>query len=139
MRCNLPTILALSSMLTVPTTAMAQDLDVKGLVTADLEAMQTKFVDLAGAMQSDQYGWRPMEGVRSVSEVYMLIAAENYYIPSIWDAEAAEGAVTFQTMNAVTETVRRAGAPQSCLRVLSDVDQGFVRRRFVQESRLLRS
>ena len=103
MRCKLPTIFALSSVLLVPTTAMAQGLDVQGLVRADLEAMQTKFVDLAGAMKSDQYGWRPMEGVRSVSEVYMLIAAENYYIPSIWDAEAAEGAVTFQTMNAVTE------------------------------------
>ena len=103
MRCKLPTILALSSILLVPTTAMGQGLNVKDQVMADLETMQSKFTDLAGAMQSDQYAWRPMEGVRSVSEVYMLIATENYYIPGIWDAEALEGAVTFQTMNSVTE------------------------------------
>ena len=103
MRCKLPTILTLSSILLVPTTAMGQGLNVKDQVMADLETMQSKFTDLAGAMQSDQYAWRPMEGVRSVSEVYMLIAAENYYIPGIWDAEAAEGAVTFETMTSVTE------------------------------------
>ena len=103
MRCKLPTILALSSILLVPTTAIGQGLNVKDQVMADLETMQSKFTDLAGAMQSDQYAWRPMEGVRSVSEVYMLIAVENYYIPGIWDVEAAEGALTFQTMNSVTE------------------------------------
>ncbi len=103
MRGKLPTILALSGMLLMPSAVLAQGLDVKGHVLDDLKAMQCKFTELAGAMESEQYGWRPMEGVRSVSEVYMLIATENYFLPSIWGEEAAEGAVTFETMNAVTE------------------------------------
>jgi hypothetical protein len=32
-----------------------------------------------------------MDGVRSVSEVYMLIAAEAYYLPSFWDGAPPEG------------------------------------------------
>ena len=103
MRGKLPTVLALSGVLLMPSAALGQGLDVKRHVLDDLEAMQSKFTELAGAMESEQYGWRPMEGVRSVSEVYMLIATENYFLPGIWGDEAAEDAVTFQTMNAVTE------------------------------------
>ena len=36
------------------------------------------------------YGWRPMEGVRSVSEVFMLIVAENYVVPAAWGAAPSE-------------------------------------------------
>ena len=42
----------------------------------DFETMRGKFTSLAEAMGADTYDWRPMDGVRSVSEVYMLIAAE---------------------------------------------------------------
>lgn len=59
--------------------------------TEDFEAMESKFLDLADAMSAEQYSWRPMEGVRSVSEVFMLIAAENYMIPAFWDAAPPEG------------------------------------------------
>ena len=45
---------------------------------ADLEVMEEKFVALAEAFPEDTYTWRPMEGVRSVSEVLMLIASEGY-------------------------------------------------------------
>ncbi len=53
--------------------------------------MASKFKDLAEAMDSDLYGWRPMEGVRSVSEVFMLIVAENYALPVAWGAAPPEG------------------------------------------------
>jgi uncharacterized damage-inducible protein DinB len=73
----------------------------------DLETMESKFTELAEAMESDSYSWRPMEGVRSVSEVYMLIVTENYMVPSSWGAEAPEGIevgpALFQTMPEVTE------------------------------------
>jgi len=45
---------------------------------ADLEVMREKFLGLADAFPEDAYTWRPMEGVRSVSEVLMLIASEGY-------------------------------------------------------------
>ena len=57
----------------------------------DFETLRGKFTSLAGAMGTDTYGWRPMEGVRSVSEVYMLIAAEAYYLPGMWGATPPEG------------------------------------------------
>ena len=50
----------------------------KAAFVADLEAMRTKFLGLADAFPQDKYTWRPMEGVRSVSEVLMLIASEGY-------------------------------------------------------------
>lgn len=79
----------------------------KATFAEDLEAMQDKFTSLAGAMGADTYDWRPMEGVRSVSEVYMLIAAEAYFMPSFWGAEPPEGIeidnAIFQELSAVTD------------------------------------
>ncbi|MDX1395494.1 MAG: DinB family protein [Gemmatimonadota bacterium] len=73
----------------------------------DLETMRGKFTSLAGAMGADTYGWRPMDGVRSVSEVYMLIAAEAYYLPSLWGAAPPEGVEIsnqmFQRLEAITD------------------------------------
>ena len=66
-------------------TASAQDVMtkesaavVKAAFLADIEVMRGKFLGLAQAFPADKYTWRPMEGVRSVSEVLMLIATEGY-------------------------------------------------------------
>jgi uncharacterized damage-inducible protein DinB len=42
---------------------------------------EEKFVGLANAL-SDKYSWRPGEGVRSVQEVLLHVAADNYFIPA---------------------------------------------------------
>ena len=56
---------------------------VKASFLNDLETLRGKFVGLAEAFPQDKYTWRPMEGVRSVSEVLMLAAFEGYsFIPS---------------------------------------------------------
>ena len=56
---------------------------VKAAFIADLEVMRGKFMGLAQAFPQDKYTWRPMDGVRSVSEVLMLIASEGYgFVPS---------------------------------------------------------
>jgi uncharacterized damage-inducible protein DinB len=81
----------------VATPARAQDVMskeaaalVKAAYVADLEAMRVKFVGLAEAIPQDKYTWRPMDGVRSVSEVLMLIATEGYgYAPSAVGGKAA--------------------------------------------------
>ena len=55
---------------------------VKAAFLADLDVMRGKFVGLAQAFPPDKYTWRPMDGVRSVSEVLMLIASEGYgFVP----------------------------------------------------------
>ena len=64
--------------------AHAQDLTpesaaaMKAAYLADMEVMRGKYLGLADAFPQDLYTWRPMEGVRSVSEVLMLIASEGY-------------------------------------------------------------
>lgn len=46
-----------------------------------LSDVETKTVDLAGAIPAEKYSWRPEEGVRSISEVYMHIAGSNFLVP----------------------------------------------------------
>ena len=50
-----------------------------------LQAVSTvreKLVGLAEAIPEERYGWRPSEGTRSVSEVLMHVAADNYFLPT---------------------------------------------------------
>jgi len=64
---------------------------IKSAFLADLEVMRGKFVGLAEAFPQDKYTWRPMEGVRSVSEVLMLAAMEGYaFVPTSFGGPAAQ-------------------------------------------------
>ena len=57
------------------------------LVKSVTEAEQ-KFVGLAEAFSVAQYDWRPGEGVRSVREVLLHVAADNYFLPAALGIEA---------------------------------------------------
>src|SRR5256885_6849843 len=64
---------------------------VKASFIADLDTLRGKFIGLAEAFPQDKYTWRPMEGVRSVSEVLMLAAMEGYsFIPNSFGAKPAD-------------------------------------------------
>lgn len=91
--------LALASLVlvSVPSAARAQDMtkesvaSLKASFIADLDNLHTKFLGLAQAFPQDKYSWRPMEGVRSVSEVLMLAALEGYsFVPTSFGAKAAD-------------------------------------------------
>lgn len=56
----------------------------------DLDVVEQKLTGLAEAMTA-HYAWRPGEGVRSVSEVFMHVAGANQYIPTIFDVAPPEG------------------------------------------------
>lgn len=91
-------IAALAAVSLAAAPAAAQDVmtkesvaSLKASFVSDLDAMQKKFVGLAQAFPQQKYNWRPMEGVRSVSEVLMLAAMEGYsFIPSSFGAKAAD-------------------------------------------------
>lgn len=53
--------------------------------------VEKKFVDLAQAMPQEKCTWRPGEGVRSVSEVYMHVVGGNYFLPSFAGVKPPEG------------------------------------------------
>ena len=55
---------------------------------ADFEQMREKFVSLAEAFPEETYDWRPMEGVRSVRAVFVLIAVEGSQFPTMWGFDA---------------------------------------------------
>ena len=64
---------------------------VKAAFLSDLDTLQTKFVGLAEAFPQEKYTWRPMDGVRSVSEVLMLAAFEGYaFIPNSFGGKPAD-------------------------------------------------
>jgi len=71
--------LALS--LTVAPALMAQGSLAADLLK-DISEVETKLVGLAKAIPADKYAWRPGEKVRSVSELFMHVAADNYLIPA---------------------------------------------------------
>jgi uncharacterized damage-inducible protein DinB len=45
---------------------------------SDLADLESKYVRLAEKMPAEKYTWRPAEGVRSVSEVFLHVASANF-------------------------------------------------------------
>ncbi len=93
-----------------PAATQAQDLTpesaaaVKAAFLADIEVMRGKFLGLAEAFPAETYTWRPMEGVRSVSEVLMLIASEGYgFAPMALGGETAMGRAESQALADITD------------------------------------
>lgn len=62
-------------------------------VLARLDTLQERVVSLAEAMPEDKYTWRPAEGVRSVSELYLHITGANFGLAGTFGATAPEDAV----------------------------------------------
>lgn len=48
----------------------------------DIAEVQTKVVGLAKAMPEAAYQWRPADGVRTTGEVFLHVAADNYFMPA---------------------------------------------------------
>ncbi|HTW24777.1 MAG TPA: DinB family protein [Candidatus Baltobacteraceae bacterium] len=57
----------------------------------ELKAAQNEIISLAQAMPQEKYTWRPADGVRSVSEVYLHIAAGNFGLTAIAGAPPYPG------------------------------------------------
>lgn len=57
--------------------------DMKAQSALDLEQLQKKIVSLAEVIPADKYAWRPEPGVRSISELFLHIAAANYNFPTM--------------------------------------------------------
>lgn len=52
----------------------------RGELIKNLDAVEEKLIGLAEATPAEKYGWRPAEGIRSVSENFMHVAGGNYFI-----------------------------------------------------------
>ena len=56
---------------------------VREAALARLSALEGKYVGLAEAVPQDKYTWRPGEGVRSVSELFLHVTSANYRLPNV--------------------------------------------------------
>jgi uncharacterized damage-inducible protein DinB len=79
----LAALLTLSTLALAPAAAQAEDVGLLTSFLSDLDRLEGKMVPLAEAVPADMYGWRPAEGIRSVSEVYMHMAGSMQYILSV--------------------------------------------------------
>ena len=82
-----PVLVAIMTMAAWPLAAG----DYRGEALKRLDTIEKKIIDLAEAVPAGKYTWRPGEGVRSVSEVYLHIAAANYGIPGSIGTAPPEG------------------------------------------------
>jgi uncharacterized damage-inducible protein DinB len=65
--------------------------DFRSEAVVELKAAQQELVSLAQAMPQEKYTWRPEEGVRSVSEVYLHVAEANFGLTAIAGAQPYPG------------------------------------------------
>ncbi|MFI5253548.1 MAG: DinB family protein [Bacteroidota bacterium] len=63
----------------------------RGDLIKDINDVENKIHDLADAIPQEKYGWRPGDGVRSISEVYIHIADANFMFPTFFGAKKQEG------------------------------------------------
>jgi uncharacterized damage-inducible protein DinB len=68
--------------LAVPAQAQTSNAITGDLVKAT-QSVEEKLVALANALSAEQYNWRPGEGVRSSGEVFLHVAADNYFLPTV--------------------------------------------------------
>ncbi|MBI3792063.1 MAG: DinB family protein [Gemmatimonadetes bacterium] len=77
---------SLLAVATVAATSLSAAAQAKSATVGDLmkdvEEVHSKMVQLAKAMPAASYGWRPEAGVRSVSEVFLHVASDNYLMPT---------------------------------------------------------
>ncbi len=101
----------------------------RGEMIANANGVESKILDLVKAVPEDKFTWRPEEGVRSVSEVYLHIAGANYLFPSFTGVKPPEG-VDLKTLEtsttdkaAIAEAVKKSFAWfRDAIQKLSDED-----------------
>lgn len=113
------TVLTLA--LSLPASAQNRQ-GVMGDLITDVEEVQTKLVGLAKAMPESAFGWRPGEGVRSTSEAFVHVAADNYFMPVLLGTPApAETGITSEYKTAVAFEKR----PMSRDQVIAELEKSF--------------
>jgi uncharacterized damage-inducible protein DinB len=84
----------------------APSYDMKAQALLDLQAVNKKCVDLAGALPSDKLTWRPSADTRSFAEVFLHVAGERYGILSMMGAKPPAGFKAREFEKSTTEKDR---------------------------------
>lgn len=105
-------LVLLIALLVVPASAFAQGAAEKKLKPAlghataearkNFDSAAEKVMQLAEAVPADKYTWRPGEGVRSFSEVFLHVAGGNFNIPRAFGTPRPEGLVAAREFDTQT-------------------------------------
>jgi uncharacterized damage-inducible protein DinB len=127
-RNTLVTLAAVALFATALAPAIAAQDEMENMATAayvrNLEFVGGRVVQLAEAIPQEDYGWRPMEGVRSVSEAIMHIAAANYFFAGRMGTETPEG-VDPGSMEEITDKAEVVTALEASLDHLAKAYDGI--------------
>lgn len=82
-----------------------------------------KLVGLAQAMPAETWAWRPMEGVRSVGEIYQHVAADNWFGPALMGVPSPEGVGVTEDGETVAAYQGRAMSREE---VIAELERSFV-------------
>lgn len=83
-------------------TAQAPPAGFRGDFLDQQDGVEKEILGLAEATPADKFKWRPAEGVRSISEVYMHLAFGNYLLTGFVGAKTPDG-ITGGMEKTVTE------------------------------------
>ena len=76
---------------TTAATPAAPPAGLRGWALQELTAVENKMVRLAEATPQEKFTWRPGEGVRSISEVYLHVAGGNFGYPTLLGMQPPAG------------------------------------------------
>jgi uncharacterized damage-inducible protein DinB len=96
----------------------------------DVAVVRNKLLGLAEAIPEEAYDWRPGEGVRSVRETLLHVAADNYFIPISMGVHAPESSGISDYMSTKAFEER----PLTKKAVMDELDTSFMHlRRILSE------
>jgi uncharacterized damage-inducible protein DinB len=78
----------------------------KDAYLSQLKDVESKIVSLAETTPQEKYSWRPAEGVRSVSEVFVHIATTNFFFVTMTGVKMPAGVVSPTSEKTVTEKAK---------------------------------
>jgi hypothetical protein len=109
--------------LTLPLPVGAQSREgVMGDLLKDIGTVETKIVGLAKAMPEAAFEWRPAKGVRSTSETFLHVAADNYFLPALMGVQApAETGITKEYSTAEAFEKKKMGRDA----VIAELEKSF--------------
>lgn len=119
---RLPILVVAMLAMSVPAAAQATRDGLMGDLLKDVAQVEKKVIDLAKAMPDNAWTWRPGDGVRSSGEVFLHIAADNYFIPVLMGVAApAETGITKEYKTAVAFEKKPLGRDA----VIAEVQKSF--------------
>ena len=90
----------------------------------DVDGVRSKLVSLAMAVPAERYDWRPAPGIRSVREVMLHVASENYLLPSLVGTPApSTSGIDVHDGESVNRFEKRSLSRDS---VVAELDRSFV-------------